>query len=121
MDIYLVNQKLKGRCVYAKRAFEVGEIIEICPVVVIPKNQIQFLDKTVLYDYYFIWNENDAAIALGYGSIYNHSTKPNARYETFYDNGLIHIISYTYIEPHTEICINYNHDVDNTSKVWFEK
>jgi len=121
MDLYLLQHEIKGRCVYAKRDFEVGELLEICPVIVIPHRELVYLDKTVLYDYYFIWNENDAAIALGYGSLYNHSTCPNARYETYYDDGYIHFIAAQYIAAHTEILVNYNHAMQDKSKVWFEQ
>jgi SET domain-containing protein len=121
MDIYIAIDDTKGRCVMARRRFEAGEVIEICPVIVIPNNQLQHLDKTILYDYYFNWNENDAAIALGYGSIYNHSITPNASYATYYEDALLHINAHKTIEAHTEIVINYNHDVDDTQKVWFQK
>ena len=31
-------------------------------------------------DYVFFWDHHEAAIALGYGSIYNHSNDPNAKW-----------------------------------------
>ena len=39
------------------------------------------LAETVLKDYCFNWAEGKVALALGYGSIYNHSYRPNARYD----------------------------------------
>lgn len=121
MDLYILDDAIKGRGVYARRDYAIGELIEICPVLVIPETQLPHLDQTMLYDYYFLWNEKDAAIALGYGSIYNHSTTPNARYETFYEDRLIKFYAYRAIHTHQEILVNYNHDVDDMSKVWFEK
>lgn len=121
MDLYILDDAHKGRGVYALRDYAIGELIEICPVLVIPAAQLPHLDQTTLYDYYFLWNENDAAIALGYGSIYNHSTAPNARYETYYEDRLIHFYAHKPIQAHEEILVNYNHDVDDTSRVWFEK
>ncbi len=120
MDIYITIDPTKGRCVMASRAYIAGEVIEICPVIVVPNEELKHLDLTCLYDYYFNWNEKDAAIALGYGSIYNHSTTPNAAYLTYYDEKLIHIIAYKHINANTEILINYNHDVANTQPVWFQ-
>ena len=50
------------------------------PVLISCKNEWKYLKKTVLFYYCFSWGENyeHSAIALGYGSLYNHSyTKCN--------------------------------------------
>ena len=67
---------LHGLGVFATRAFAAGEVIERCPMVVVPAAECPLLDETNLYNYYFTWQDQAAAIALGYGSLYNHSPHP---------------------------------------------
>ncbi len=75
-----------------------------------------------LYNYYFAWgpDSKDAAIALGYGSLYNHSYTPNARYYKDFDNSLIKYVCITDIQKDEEITISYNCDPEDKSPVWFD-
>lgn len=107
-----------GRGVFAAKTFLAGEIIEICPVLLIPENQVRYIDRTDLQDYYFIWNKS-IAIALGYGSLYNHSYNANANAtKRFNDNELV-ITAVDMITIGTEICINYLGEPDARGSVWF--
>ena len=112
----------KGRGVFAQRNFKEGEVIEICPVIVLPAEEIDALELTQLYSYYFAWGpeSKDAAIALGYGSLYNHSYTPNARYYKDFDNSLIKYVCITDIQKDEEITISYNWDPEDKSPVWFD-
>lgn len=74
---------IHGRGVFATRAFATGCTVERCPVVVVPAAERHLLDSTNLFNYYFHWEGNAAAIVLGYGSLYNHSS-PSARYRKVY-------------------------------------
>ena len=91
-----------------------GQVIEICPVLVLPPKDRTLIDKSALYDYYFLWGNDheETGIVLGFGSLYNHDYTPNAIYETYYEEK---------IPANTEITINYNHDPNDQTKVWFEK
>ena len=112
----------KGRGVFAQRNFKEGEVIETCPVIVLPAEEIDALELTQLYSYYFAWGpeSKDAAIALGYGSLYNHSYTPNARYYKDFDNSLIKYVCITDIQKDEEITISYNWDPEDKSPVWFD-
>ena len=107
-----------GRGVYATKAFTEGELIERCPLVIIPRPQLRYLDKTELYNYYFDWN-GDAAFALGLGSLYNHSYSSNARCERDQDRRELHIIAQRPIAYGEEICINYLGEPDSKGYLWF--
>ena len=100
----------KGRGVVAQRPFAAGETIERPPVLVIPASETPLIRDTRLAHYYFEWGENckQAAIALGYGSLYNHSYTPNARYEFREDDDCLEFIALREILPGEEITINYN-------------
>ena len=59
------------------------------------------------------------ALALGYGSLYNHSYRPNARYD---DIGQLTKIftALRDIPPGEEITVNYNGDPSDRAAVAFE-
>lgn len=81
----------------------------------------KIIDKTSLYNYYFSWGINliEGAIALGYGSLYNHSYKPNAKYIKYLDKKIIKFLAHTEIKKGDEIKVNYNEDPDNLEPLWF--
>ncbi|MBL7825284.1 MAG: SET domain-containing protein-lysine N-methyltransferase [Saprospiraceae bacterium] len=121
--IFFANSDIHGHGVFAGRDIEAGEVIEVCPVILIPKAQLPHIRQTVLDDYYFDWGEEGDwyALCLGYGSLYNHSYTPNAEYGMDFENQTIDFYCVNPIQAGEEIFINYNGDVDNQSKVWFEK
>ena len=69
----------KGRGVFARRSIEAGEVIETCPVLVLPADSVEDVSAGI-GGYVFEWGHGKLALALGYGSLYNHSYRPNARY-----------------------------------------
>ncbi|MBN3898957.1 MAG: SET domain-containing protein-lysine N-methyltransferase [Nostoc sp. NOS(2021)] len=114
------NTNLKGRGVFAQKRFLKGELIERVPVVVIPAEQVEFLDKTILGNYYYDWEDKAAAIALGLSSLINHSYHPNAYYVKKFADRELHLIAYREIEVGEEITANYNGSPDEKSPIWFD-
>jgi SET domain-containing protein len=100
----------KGRGVVAARLFRAGETIERPPVIVIPRDEVRLIRETHLAHYYYEWGEDDdeGAIALGYGSLYNHSYAPNARFEFHEAEHCLEFIATRDIALGEEITINYN-------------
>ena len=121
-DLYIGQSKRSGRGVFSNEPIEEGDTIEFCPMIVLNKEDRPHLDKTGLYDYYFDWGEgqDQAAIALGYGSIYNHDPDPNAVYETYFEEQVMVIKARRKIDAHEEIVISYRQDPDDKRKVWFQ-
>lgn len=80
--LFIVDDRKKGRGVYSAIDIATDSTIEVCPVIVVPKDQVKAIHHTVLHDYYFTWPDGKGSIALslGYGSLYNHSPNPNARF-----------------------------------------
>jgi SET domain-containing protein len=74
--------EISGRGVFAERSFKTGELVERCAVLRVPTAEVELVQRTVLRDYLFSLDDGsgDVAIALGYGSLYNHSDDPNAEY-----------------------------------------
>lgn len=121
--LYVGPSDIHDRGVFCATSISEGSIIEICPVILIPQEDMDLLRMTVLYNYYFIWGEDekDGAIALGYGSVYNHAYQPNARYYVDFETLTLEIYAIKDIEAGEEITFNYNGDPEDQSKVWFEK
>jgi uncharacterized protein len=114
--------KLKERGVVALKDFKTGEIIESAPVINITAKERKHLEKTILAYYMYPWRSTrSGAVALGYGSIYNHSFMPNADWkQNFKTNAMV----YRAIKPikkGEEILINYNGEPDDMKEIdWFE-
>ena len=118
-NVVLAPSTIAGRGVFATRAFDRGELIETCPVIIVPASQRHDLDKTALYSYYYGWGD-DAALAQGLGSFYNHSFRPNALYEKDIANGNVVIRAINDIASGEEITVNYNGDPTSLKPLWFE-
>jgi SET domain-containing protein len=112
----------RGRGVFATRDLVEGELVESCPVVVVPADQVAHVVETTLHAYHFRWGGlgEDSAIALGYGSLYNHSNDPNAMYVKKYAARLIDFVTLRAIAAGDEITVSYNGGVGDRSPVWFE-
>lgn len=109
----------KGRGVYARRDIKKNEIIETVPVLLIPADSlVDGHDSPSLCRYYYWWDKKTLAISLGYGSLYNHSYKPNATYE--HGHASITYRAYRNIAAGEEICINYNWDPKDMAELSFK-
>lgn len=108
---------------FTAEPIEKGSLIEICPVIVLPKKEVPVIHGTRLHDYYFLWGRElkQAAIALGYGSLYNHAVHSNAHYELNLSDNTIEIYAVEDIPAGAEITVNYNGEPGDDALVWFEK
>lgn len=111
-----------GRGVYATRYIEMGQLIEISPVIVSPKEESEHLENTIFSNYCFYWGreKEDRAIALGYGSLFNHSYTPNAMFICNEHNLTIRFYAIKHIKSDEEITINYNGNPNDKSPLWFD-
>lgn len=122
-QLYLKNLEGKGRGVFCKRQIVPNEIIEIAPLIVISEEQKPWLYDSKLNDYFFTYRKGDQvgfALALGFGSLYNHAEFSNAGYCMDYENDRIEIFAIDAILPNTEICINYGGEYGKSYAEWFE-
>jgi len=119
-SVYYKDTGDRGRGVYTSKLLKKGDVIEVCPVILLPEHEIELIDKTNMFNYYFLWQHKQAAIALGYGSLYNHSFEPNAEYVMDFEGEVLIIRAIKNISAHDEITFNYNGDPDDKDKLWFE-
>ena len=111
-----------GRGVFARVAIKKGEIIESCPVIEIPKYDTSSRESIlVTYIYYLGKNKERPMLALGFGSIYNHSYQPNAQYKERYKEKVIDYIAIKEIKKDEEITVNYSQgNNQDKSPLWFK-
>lgn len=62
----------------------------------------------VTYIYYLGKKKERLIIALGFGSIYNHTDTPNAKYSEKYKEKTIDFIAIKEIKKNEEITVNYS-------------
>ncbi len=77
-DLYIRTVRGMGRGVFANKIFIPDELIEVCPLITFPYSEEEKIPLW-LTEYAFDL-QGVPALALGYGSLYNHSSKPNASY-----------------------------------------
>lgn len=110
--------KSKGRGVFARTLIPAGTVFERVPLLVIPANEILHTEiDTTLLGYIFEYKKH-VAVALGYGSLYNHSYNPNARYDDV-GRQMKEFRALRDILPGEEITINYNGAEDILDPVEF--
>lgn len=103
----------KGRGVFALKAFAPKEVIEVCPVISITKQEYRLMEQTIFDNYMYDWYAGRSCIPLGYGLLYNHSYHPNAKYVFHKKAGTISFYALRKILPGEEILVNYNGDPAN--------
>ncbi len=120
--IVVRNTPNKGRGVFAGRNFAERELIERTPVLIVPAEEWSYIRNTILDNYCFRFgpNQEHAALAMGYGSLYNHSYTPNAVYEVIDGETVIQFTALRDIQVGEEITVNYNRDPRDNSPVWFD-
>ena len=120
--LYIMETAERGRGVFTTEAIPEGTTIEIAPVIVLNQSDRAIVDTTLLHDYIFEWGigEQEAAVALGYASIYNHSVDANCKYDMDFEHKTIQIQTKRAVAVDEELCINYNGDGVVDKPVWFE-
>jgi SET domain-containing protein len=106
----------KGRGVFARQNIAKGTIFERVPLLIFDTKE---LEPTALWNYVFIWTKKTVAVALGYGSLYNHSYSPNARYYDGRHKTKV-FMAIRDIKAGEEITVNYNGVPTSKTKLHFD-
>jgi SET domain-containing protein len=117
--ICVKNVPGKGRGVFALKPIRTGAIIERVPVLLIPiKDFVGGLKNSTLNAYLYLWSKDKVAVSLGYGSLYNHSYEPNAKY--VHGPKMLTYRALSDIAAGQEITINYNFVPDDQTPMAFD-
>ena len=68
-----------GRGVFATETIPKGTVIELSPVIIFPHTNGKTPNEEILDLYMYSWCFS-YALALGYGSLFNHNSDPNVDY-----------------------------------------
>jgi len=120
--LFIAETEDRGRGVFTSEELSVDDIVEVCPIIIIPEKDFAKIHESVLHDYYFNWETEDQkllAIALGYGSLYNHSSEPNLTFILDFDQNQIVFKALKEIESGDELLINYEEGLKGKSVLWF--
>ena len=101
----------KGRGVFAARPFHKGDVVEICPVILVrcTFDEVPRDLRMVLFGWKALTGlDGVLAMALGYGSLYNHDNPANMRYAATGDGQGLIFIADADIGQGEELTINYN-------------
>lgn len=120
--IYLADSKIPkaGKGVFAAKSIKKGEIIEVAPILILEFTDFIDTKWNLLFEYYF-WLDDFVVLALGYGSLYNHSKNPNAKYQISKEKKTITFTALTDIKKAKEIVFNYKGSSNPKTPLWFER
>ena len=120
--LYIKKIKGKGRGVFCTTLIRKDEIIETCPVLVLPASDYDALISSRLSDYFFNFNKDEGSLllSLGFGSLYNHALHSNAAYSLDRESRIMVYYALKDIPAGTEISINYGGEPGVEYKNWFE-
>lgn len=80
--LQIKKNKRFGRHVVTTSAIKKGEVVEISELIVITgKKNTEHIHETILNNYVYAYKKQGVAVALGSGSLFNHSVRPNLRYK----------------------------------------
>ncbi len=112
----------KGRGVFATVLIPANTVFERVPLLIIPAKEVLECEHgEFLYHYVFEYPtaKNKVALALGFGSLYNHSYQPNAYYEDV-GRQIKEYRALRDIQKGEEITINYNGTDGGNDPLCFE-
>ncbi|MBN8687979.1 MAG: SET domain-containing protein-lysine N-methyltransferase [Chitinophagales bacterium] len=120
--LYIKHVKGKGRGVFSSIPLYKDDLVEICPLIVLPAADFEAAISSRLADYFFNFVKEDKTLALvlGFGSLYNHSVYSNATYQLDREARVMYYYALQDIPAHTEICINYSGEQGKEYREWFE-
>jgi SET domain-containing protein len=110
-----------GRGVFTTKTIPANTVIEISPVLVFSKADRKKIETSKLFHYVFEWGETrkQAALGMGYISMYNHDYNANCVYEMDFENEIMTISTLRTIKKGEELFINYNAVPDDATPLWF--
>lgn len=106
MKTKVLKDSRKGRGLYAAKEIKSGEVIEKCELILMSSDEV----KNTLEGYVYQYTKDKVAIALGNGSLLNHSDSSNSEFSFNYRKKILQIKAKRRILPGQEITINYGYD-----------
>lgn len=102
------KNKQFGRYVVTTENIRKGQIVELSELIVISKADAKLIHKTILNAYVYAYKINGIAVALGIGSLFNHSSEPNLAYKL--QNEKMKFTAKRNISAGEQLFIDYGYD-----------
>jgi SET domain len=114
-NLFRVGIGSKGRGLFATQDIPPRTLIHVAPcLTIVPGDYADHMRYTILEDYLFNDTSGCKMLALGYGSLLNHSQHPNIDYRVDSGNEVIRFSSgHARISEGEELCISYG------GNLWF--
>lgn len=109
---------LRGiRGIFASKKIKKGELIESCPIILIPRKDEKHWKKTIFNNYVYEWNDDYDCFVLGHCMLTNHSYNANTIFKRDYRKKHMNYIALRAIQKDEEIFVNYNGNPSDKSKL----
>lgn len=109
--IKIIKTKKYGRGLFATKDIPANTVIEISELIVIPDGkQDRLLLKTDLKHYLYLFGKG-SALALGFGSLFNHSDAPNVIWNMNEKKKRITFVTNKAIKKNEQFFINYGYEI----------
>lgn len=103
----------KGRCVFAATDIPKGTLVLSDHIILVPGDESEHTDLTVVGRYVFQWNEeDDLCVVLGPGSLINHGLPENVSLVSNYEQMMMEFYALTDIKAGDELVYDYGHEGD---------
>lgn len=112
MKLTIKRDRKKGRGVYAASSFKKGELIEQCELIFMNLSEV----PDSLEGYVFEYTRKTIALALGNGSLFNHSETPNAKFSFNKKKQTLLFHATQPISKGEEITVDYGYDEELKKK-----
>ena len=117
----------KGRGVFASKAFRKAEVVEVCPVVVLPGSfrKLPAEIQRLVYGWHLLAGEPGThAVAFGYGSLYNSANPANMTFHADRHEALLRFVAARDIAVDEELTVNYSStggSAESSTNDWFKR
>lgn len=108
--IEIKTTKKYGRGLYATKNIKEGQVVEVSPVIVVDHDDREVITTTQLNIYVFSWTYKKSALALGNGSLFNHSRNSNVTYKNSVKAKQIEFTALRNIKKGEQLFINYGYE-----------
>lgn len=104
----------RGRGVFPMTFIPCNTVIEVSPILLFRHDEYKAHGQyTALDEYTYRWRDG-YALALGLGSMFNHSRRPNVGFVRDFEDQVIRYVTLRDVQPGEELCISYG------THLWFE-
>mmetsp|Transcript_43863 Transcript_43863/g.99149 ORF Transcript_43863/g.99149 Transcript_43863/m.99149 type:complete len:179 (+) Transcript_43863:57-593(+) len=112
------EDSVKGRGLFASRQIQPRTLLHVAPCILVSKEEYeQHCKFTVFEEYMFNARDGSRLLALGVGSLFNHSRRPNVDYRVCVKSRTVtYSTGHAIVEEGEELCIYYGAD----EHLWFE-